>query len=104
MKVNLSNSTGAVKAIKVGFSWTTFFFGFLPALFRGDLKWAIIILAIEIVLGTFTVGIGAWATGVVFAFIYNKLYINDLMKKGYSPASEQDRLLLQQQKVISPAA
>lgn len=52
MYVNLENpNTHQLKQVKVGFSWTTFFFGFWPALFRGDWKWFVIQLAIEIVLG-----------------------------------------------------
>lgn len=31
---------------------------------------------------------------LVFPFFYNKLYINDLLSKGYYPASEIDREIL----------
>ena len=37
--------TGAQKPAPVGLSWTVLFFGFLPPLFRGDIKWGLIILA-----------------------------------------------------------
>ena len=33
------------RTVKVGWSWPTFFFGFLVPLFRGNLKWVAIILA-----------------------------------------------------------
>lgn len=103
MKAVLKNSGGVVKEVKVGFSWTTFFFGFLPALFRGDLKWAIIMLIIEAVLGSFTLGFGAFITGIVFAFIYNKIYIKELIEKGYQPADEESRALLERNGIISSA-
>lgn len=45
MKVMLKNeNTGQIKQAKIGFSWTVFFFGFFPAIFRGDWKWFLIIL------------------------------------------------------------
>ena len=71
--------TGSIKEAPVGFSWTTFFFGFFPALFRSDFKWAII----QFVLALITFNL----SGLVFMFIYNKLYITDLIGSGYKARS-----------------
>ncbi|GMX66654.1 hypothetical protein Elgi_59260 [Paenibacillus elgii] len=72
MKINLRNQVGIVKERKVGFSWTTLFFGFFPVLFRGDWKWAIIQFV---------------AAGCT-------LHINDLLKNGYEPSDENSRTVL----------
>jgi hypothetical protein len=64
-----------VKKAPVGFSWTTAFFGGIPALFRQDWLWGIgLILASAVTYGL---------AGVVMGFIYNKLYIKALFAKGY---------------------
>lgn len=95
MFVTLSNNyTGEVKSVKVGFSWTTFFFGFFPALLRGDFKWFAIIALIEVAAGSFTLGIGITLVTVIFAFIYNGLYIKDLLSRGFQPASSADASIL----------
>lgn len=87
MHVNLINpNTGVVKQSKVGFSWTSFFFGGFVPLFRLDWLW----LAIWILLSPMTFGI-FW---FLFAFFYNRVYINGLLEKGYIPASEYDYQLL----------
>ena len=73
--ITFENKSGVVKDAPVGFSWTTFFFGFFPALIRGDWLWAVIIFAATFV----TFGLA----GLVFAFIYNRLYIQGLLKQGF---------------------
>lgn len=64
-----------IKTAPIGFSWTVLFFGFFPPLFRGDWLWAIVIFLLNIV----TYGIG----GVVMAFLYNKIYLKNLLSNGY---------------------
>ena len=51
------------------------FFGIFVPLCRGDWKWFLIILVANL----FTYGLAS----VVFAFVYNKIYIKDLLEKGY---------------------
>lgn len=77
MKAQMKNQYGAVKTVKVGFSWTMLFFGFLVPLFRGDFKWAIL----SIVISALTCGI-CW---LIFPFIYNKIYIKKLIEEGWLP-------------------
>lgn len=101
MHVRLINGAGVVKEVKVGFSWTTFFFGFFPALFRGDLKWAAIMFIVAALISVFTLGIGAWIPGIVFSFVYNKIYIKELLEKGYSPSDEHAQSVLRSNGVIA---
>ena len=64
------------KTAPVGFSWTVFFFGIFPAIFRGDWKWTLIMLVAAVC----TLGL----SNLVFCFIYNKLYIQSLLEQGYT--------------------
>ena len=64
-----------VKQVPIGFSWTTFFFGGIPALIRGDWITGLIICLLNFV----TWGIA----GIVAAFMYNKMYAKSLFEKGY---------------------
>jgi hypothetical protein len=88
--INFRNKSGIVKEAPVGFSWTTFFFGFFPALIRGDWLWALIICAATFV----TFGL----SGIVFAFIYNRIYIQGLLKQGFKVKNYSGNKALIEQK------
>mgnify|MGYP003731237805 CR=1 FL=1 len=81
MKIQLKHSTSnALKEVKLGFSWTTLFFSILVPLFRGDFLWFIIMIIAD----SLTFGI-AW---LIFPFIYNKIYLKNVLEKGYIPANK----------------
>lgn len=101
MHIKLQNEAGVVKEVKLGFSWTTFFFGFFPALFRGDLKWAAIMFITALAIGLFTLGFGGWIPGIIFSFIYNKIYVKELLEKGYRPADDKAQVELTSRGIIS---
>lgn len=84
---------GVVKEVKTGFSWTTFFFGLWVPVIRGDLKWA----AIMLIVAMFTFGL-SW---LVFPFLYNKIYIKELLANGWNPVAESDRTELIGNNIIS---
>lgn len=80
----------AIEEVKEGFSWTTLFFGIFVPLIRGDFKWALIMFLLACV----TFGI-SW---LVMPFIYNGIYINELIKKGFIPYSEYERQMREETK------
>ncbi len=88
--INFENKNGVVKEAPVGFSWTTLFFGFFPALIRGDWLWALIIF--------FATFISFGLAGFVFAFIYNRLYIQGLLKQGFKVKNYSGNKALIEQK------
>lgn len=101
MKITLEHESGVQKQVKKGFSWTTFFFGFLVPLIRGDLKWAAIMFIVAAVIALPTFGLGVFVVDLVFAFIYNKTYAKELLEKGYKPATDSDREMLVEYGVFS---
>ena len=99
-KIIMLEKNGVQKQGFVGFSWTMLFFGFFVPLFRGDLKWAAIMFFGTILLGFATLGIGGAVLGIVMSFVYNKIYIKDLIEKGWNPVGEENRLLLEEKNII----
>lgn len=83
MRINIRNPYGMVKQVKLGFSWTMLFFGIFVPLLRGDLKWTFISLILVIITSGF-----AW---LILPFFYNRLYIKDMLEKGWYPADDVSR-------------
>jgi hypothetical protein len=81
--------SGIVRRGYYGFSWTTFFFGFFPALFRGDFITFISAFVVIAILLVTTYGIGASIAMFVWAFFYNRYYTRRLLERGYTFADSE---------------
>lgn len=82
------------RALPVGFSWTTLFFGFFPALLRGYWVAAIVI------------GRTWGLSGLVFAFISNRWHLTHVIGGGFKVASPSHDVtyLGQRMRVALPTA
>ena len=84
MRVRLKHpATGIMKAGYVGFSWTSLFFGGLPAIIRGDVGIGLAVLFGGIVATALSAGLLWFVVGLIWAVIYNKIYTLGLIEKGY---------------------
>ena len=100
------NDAGDIRIAKVGISWTTFWFGPLPAIFRGDwynfalmLVWDAIYVLFALLFHLGTLLTFPWPA-VLFTFIYNMMYFRHLFTKGYRPMDQQSRELLIRSKYL----
>lgn len=67
--------SGLVKTGYIGYSWTYLLFGWFVPLVRGELGVAVLHLAITIV--------SAGLSHLIFAFIYNRQYMNRMLTSGW---------------------
>lgn len=107
MQVTLTNDSGVRKEVKLGFSWTVLFFSFLVPLFRSDFKWAAIMFAAALIsprliattyqvnIGPIIIDIVSFYVGIVFAYIYNKIYIKNLLKAGCKIINLEDKEIVE---------
>jgi len=80
MLVQLKNDSGLVRQVKVGFSWTAFFFGGLVFFFRGMSSQGLI----WVILSLITFGL----SNLYLMFAINKMTAHHYLEKGYKAIGE----------------
>lgn len=100
----LVNNAGLYKKCDLGTNlWCLLFGGFVP-LFKGDFKISLIYFIPVILSNTFFNEMSAFIVvagfTIFFIFNYNKMRIKNLLKKGYYPATEDDKQILIKEKII----
>ena len=81
--------TGQIKTAPIGYSWTMLFFGFFPTLFRGDWKWFAITFVGGVFMALISLGTLGWVPGLIGSFIWNKSYLESLIRDGFQIRSTQ---------------
>ena len=85
--------TGIVKTGFYGFSWTSFFFGGFPALFRGDIAYGLAVLIGGFFAAVVSLGLLWFAVTLVWAFVYNKNYTHRLLQAGFEFSDSPERVI-----------
>lgn len=75
--VSFKNDAGVIRQVKVGFSWTGFFFAGVPFFFRGIPSYGVA----WVFLGIITLGI----SNLFLCFIINKQTAHYYLEHGYKP-------------------
>ena len=82
MKVSFINTNSGInRQVKVGFSWTCFFFGGIPFFFRGMFWYGLAFLFLNVI----TMGLSS----VILAFLANKLTATYYLDHGYRPDTQR---------------
>lgn len=82
-EITLQHPSGITKQAYVGWSWTSFFFGCFPAMFRGDWLGFFVHVGVSIVLAVTTMGIGNLVFAIAWCIFYNKWHTRRLLENGY---------------------
>lgn len=72
--------TGVRRTAPVGFSWTSFFFGPIPCIWRQDWLSALVVFGLSLVLALFGANFILW---LLQGFFYNKYYLEKLANQGF---------------------
>lgn len=86
-EVNMLNPNGQTAKGFHGWSWTSFFFGVIPAVCRGDWLGVGAGVLLNLVVGIPTAGLGNLVVMFVWAAFYNKWHYNRLVANGFRPVS-----------------
>jgi hypothetical protein len=93
VSIHMKHTTsGIMKKGYYGFSWTSFFFGGFPALFRGDIGYGLAILLAGCVFAAFSHGVLWFLVSLAWAALYNKNYSHRLLQSGYAFDDSPERV------------
>ena len=98
--IELENSYGHRVQVKVGFSFTTLFWGWWVPLLRKDMQGFLVMLVVQTLLALVYAPI-VLASSVAFAVFYNEMHIKGLMSKGYVPATHDAHQFLKTKGIIT---
>lgn len=85
-RITLKNKlTNQRRDAYVGFSWTTLFFNFWPAVFRGAWRLAIMQFVIALLGLLITFGIVTFIACIYFAINFNEMHMRELINDGFEP-------------------
>ena len=83
-KITFTHPTfNTVKIAPVGYDWLILLIGPISPFLRSDFKWAAVVLISTFVVGAIIPVFGVWISWGVFGAVYNKMYIKELLEKGY---------------------
>lgn len=83
MKVVFENN-GITRNVKVGFSWTTFFFGGFALLFRKEIWEGLLLILATIILSMILIGP---FVPIIWSFFANKYTARKLISQGWKPTT-----------------
>ncbi|KRM09867.1 hypothetical protein ABTQ33_12155 [Paucilactobacillus suebicus] len=96
----VNKENGQIRAAKVGVSWTTLWFGPIPAAMRGDWYNFALMIVLDLIYAMGVSMLGLQITlpvpAIIFGLIYNLMYFRHLFNIGYEPADEHSKELLSQ--------
>lgn len=105
----VKEDNGDIRIGKVGFSYTTFLFSFLVPIFRGDWYNFLCMTGVNLgmVLGLYSIhftsvqafstvySILQFALSFLWGYLYNLMYFRHLFNRGFKPATERSKDLLE---------
>lgn len=81
----INPKTKEVKIVKIGFSWTTLFFGIFVPIFRLYTPYILVLILL-----CFLGGVGIFVSWFIAPFFINKHYYHWLLSKGFMTQEELD--------------
>lgn len=114
MKIRLKNNENRVKVCKIGFSFTTLFFGAFVPLWRADFKWTMVMFGsqfvVNYIVGKFPVVTSVtsfyrfacvyFVLNLIFALIYNKIFIKTQLLCGFVGYDKENEEKLEAKKIV----